>query len=155
VRISSESDRNRFRAEDYQDPAFYIDGALCGGTLTFTVVADFLGRRGQFTGRQFFDAMMNHFGTRRVKIIAAHWSDARPEFRTNLDIFNQETRNGATKVEAAFATKTGQWASDYNFKAINSLDTTPDELPGGYEQVLVEFVRRTKAKSPKKVEPAR
>lgn len=91
---------------------------------------------------------MAHFG-RRVKVIAAQWSDARPEFRTNLDIFNDRTRDGTSKETAAFATKTGQWAKAYRFTVIQSLDATPDDTPGCYEQVLVEFVKPKRTRSRK------
>jgi len=141
--------KTRFRAEDCTEPKFYIDGILDGSTLTFEVVAVVNGRRGQFTGRHFFDALMNYFGIRRIKVISAVWSDAVQELKTNLDIFNAETRRGATKEKAAFATKTGLWAKDYRFTTIQSLDTTPDDLPGGYEQVLVAFVKTPKATRPR------
>jgi hypothetical protein len=87
------------------DSEFYIDGTLNVGTLTFTVVVNRNGRRGSFAGRQFFDALMAHFGARRVKVISAVWSDVRPGFRTNLDIFNTATGRGISNEQAAFATK--------------------------------------------------
>jgi hypothetical protein len=132
-------DKDRFRAEDCDNPDFFIDGILTTGTVSFTVVAEVNGRSGKFSGRDFFYAMLAHFGTRRVKIISAHWSDARSELKTNLDIFNTETKEGATKADAAFATHTGRWSKAKGFAVIVNLDTTPDDLPGGYEQVLVDF----------------
>jgi hypothetical protein len=139
TRTTSETDNNHFRAEECGSPEFFIDGTLSGGAVSFTVVAEARGRRGMFTGRRFFDAMLDHFGIRRVKVISAQWSDARPELRTNLDIFNRETKGGTTKGDAAFATHTGRWARARGFTVIVSLVTTPDDLPGGYEQVLVDF----------------
>jgi len=140
---SRATDKDYFLAEDRENAAFFIKGSLTAGRLSFAVVAVVDGQRGPsaLTGRQFFDAMMAHFGTRRVKVIFAEWSNARPGLKTNLDLFNLETRNGVANQNAAFRTKTGQWVRDYNFKAIRSLETTPNAFPGGYEPVLVEFVR--------------
>jgi hypothetical protein len=94
-----------FRAEDCTEPKFYIDGTLDGGTLTFEVVAVVNGRRGQFTGRHFFDALVNYFGIRRIKVISAVWSDAVQELKANLDIFNAETRRGCNEGESRIRNK--------------------------------------------------
>lgn len=139
IQTTAQEDAHRFRAEEYGSPEFFIDGILVQGTVSFTVVAEVRGRRGTFTGRQFFTAMLDHFGVRRVKVIAACWSDARPERTTNLDLFNRETHRGATPEDAAFATHTGRWAGEKGFTVLASIDTTPDDFPGGYEQVLAEF----------------
>lgn len=128
-----------FRAQDSTDSDFYIEGRLDEGSLSFEVVAQRGNKRGQYSGRDFFDAMMSHFGD-QVKRILAVWSDANPAFGTNLMIFNDETSSGSAKGDAAFKTKTGQWVQDFGFTEIDSLDTIPDEFPGGYEQVYVEFV---------------
>jgi hypothetical protein len=93
---------------------------------------------------------MSHFGTRRVKVISAVWSDGRPALRTNLDIFNAETGRGVSNEQAAFATKTGQWARAHGFPTTGSIETTPDDLPGGYEQVLVNFVKSSRLIRPRK-----
>ncbi len=150
IRTTPEKDKTHFRAEDSAEPAFFIEGSVSSGTLTFTVVAVVGGHKGQWTGRQFFDALMAHFGSRRVKVISAIWSDARPELRTNFDIFNAETRRGASKEDAAFATKSGQWSSGYKNTMIESLETTPEGVPGGYEQVLVDFVKPRRVRQPRK-----
>ena len=146
IRVESEG---HFLAEDRDAPDFYIDGKLTDGVLNFKVVESRGGRRRQFAGRGFFDAMMHHFGN-RVQVIAAVWSDARPEFSTNLDIFDAETARNVSKMDAAFATKTGTWARDYGFTSIRRINTTPDDFPGGYEQVLVEFVKPSKRKRARK-----
>jgi hypothetical protein len=138
-----------FRAEDCKDPGFYIDGALDAGVLSFEVVAVKARRRGAVRGHEFFAAMMAHFAS-KVKVISAMWSDARPDFDTNLKKFNEETRRGTTKQDAAFATKTGTWVRVFGFKAIRSIDTTPEDFPGGYEQVLVDFVKPPRARQPRK-----
>jgi hypothetical protein len=142
IRVESEG---HFLAEDRDDPDFYIEGILSDGALSVTVVASRGGRRGRFAGRVFFDAMMHHFG-KRVQVIAAFWSDARPEFSTNLNIFNAETTRHMSLTDSAFATKTGTWARAYGFTSIRRIDPTPDHFPGGYEQVVVEFVKPPKRK---------
>jgi hypothetical protein len=129
-----------YRAEASNDPKFYINGNLHGGQLSFEVVAALGTTKGPIQGHEFFEAMLAHFGN-KVKMISAVWSDARPEFTTNLEIFNAETKARATRENAAFATKTGKWAKAAGFSMIQSIDTTPDDLPGGYEQVLVDFVK--------------
>src|SRR5262245_46580027 len=137
TRTTSEADKNHFRAEDCLNPEFYIDGALTGGVLCFEVVAVVGGHRGQFTGRQFFDALMRHMGRRRVKVISSLWTDARPDRTTNLDIFNRETKKRAAmgsgdekQEEAAFATHTGRWARDYHFTVAQNIDSRPIGTPG-------------------------
>ena len=147
--VIREESEGHFLAVDRDAPEFSIDGTLTDGELTFEVVASRGRRRGQFAGRVFFDAMMRHFGN-RVQVIAAVWSDARPEFTTNLNIFNAETKRNVLKEDSAFATKTGTWARDYGFTSIRRIRTTPDDFPGGYEQVLVEFVKPPKRKRSRK-----
>jgi hypothetical protein len=139
VQTSNPNNKNHFRAEEGGNPDFFIDGSLKAGTVSFMVIAEINGKRGVFKGYEFFDAMLDYFGIQRVKKISAQWSDARREYRTNLDIFNNETKGGATKDIAAFATHTGRWSRNRGFTIILSIDTTPDDFPGGYEQVLVEF----------------
>lgn len=58
--------RTHFRAEDADEPQFYIDAALISGILSFEVLAVKNGRRGRFTGRNYFDVMMKYFGKRRI-----------------------------------------------------------------------------------------
>jgi hypothetical protein len=131
----------QFRAEDRHNPRFYINATLhTGGVLTFEVVVVRGVVRSSISGHEFFAALLAHFGD-KIRVISAVWTDARPEFRTNLDLFNAETGRGVAKPQAAFATKTGAWAKAAGFSLIQSLDTTPEDLPGGYEQVLVEFVK--------------
>jgi hypothetical protein len=130
----------RFRAEDRADPRFYVDATLHGDVLTFEVIATRGMLRSSIRGHEFFAAMLAHFGD-KTRVISAVWSDARPAFTTNLDLFNAETRRGTPKEQATFATKTGQWARAAGFSHVQYLDTTPEDLPGGYEQVLVDFVK--------------
>jgi hypothetical protein len=65
-----------------------------------------------------------------------------------LDIV--EKRRRMAKEDAAFATKTGLWAGEYTFTMIESLETTPEGVPGGYEQVLVDFVKPRRVRQPRK-----
>ncbi len=64
-----------------------------------------------------------------------------------LDI--AEKRRRLAKEDAAFATKTGQWASGYKYTMIESL-IPPEGVPGGYEQVLVDFVKPRRVRQPRK-----
>jgi hypothetical protein len=96
--------------------------------------------RGSIRGHEFFEAALAHFG-QSVLVISAVWSDARPALTTNLDLFNAHTKRGATKEQAAFATKTGAWAKAAGFTLVQNIDTTPLDAPGAYEQVLVDFVK--------------
>ena len=130
--------RNEYRAVDGNNHRWFIEGTLqSNGNLAFQVVREDSSDRSSIRGHEFFDAMMEHFGD-QVKVIEGHWTDT-PGFDTNLKIFNEKTLAGDSKQEAAFATKTGTWAKKRGYKKLKRVDTIPDNFPGGYEQVLVEF----------------
>jgi hypothetical protein len=131
----------RFWSEDRNDPGFHVKARLHGGgVLTFTVITCRGNLRGSVRGHEFFEATLRHFG-QGVLTISASWSDARPAYLTNLDLFNAHTKRGASKEQAAFATKTGEWAKAAGFTLVQDVDTTPLDAPGAYEQVLVDFVK--------------
>jgi hypothetical protein len=137
VIVASET---QFLAVEINDSRFYIDARLnAAGELNFEVVAVWSGIRSFIPGHEFFNAMMLHFGD-KVKVVSSVWTDT-SGFDTNLRIFNQETKRGTSNQDAAFATKTGRWVKDHGFTKIKSMDLTPKDFPGGYEQVLVEFER--------------
>jgi hypothetical protein len=99
-----------FEATDDVDPRFHILGTLGSGLLRFEAVARLPdGTKGHLRGREFFDAMMRHFGV-RVRTIEGNWNRW-SGLTTNLDLFNLATAAGLTSEQAAIlATKTGQWA---------------------------------------------
>ena len=79
-----------FRAEDGNDPRFYLFATLVSGVMRFEVVAKRMtGERGAVSGKQFFAAMMAHFGA-KVAIIESEWSMA-SGLTTNIDLLNRAT----------------------------------------------------------------
>jgi hypothetical protein len=127
-----------FRAEDGTDQRFYIFATLLSGSLRFEVVAQLAtGERGQVSGKQFFAAMMNHFGA-KVKIIEGNWSVA-SGLRTNIDQLNRATAAGLTVESAAAFTWTGLRASEYGYGTVTVLDALPHGAQGKYDAVRVQF----------------
>ena len=66
-----------FRAEDRNDKRFYIYGTVTSGVLWFEVLRRVGTDKSTITGREFFDAMMAHFGA-KVRVIEARWNDSAP-----------------------------------------------------------------------------
>jgi len=128
-----------FWAEDDADKRFYIVGTLGSGLLRFEVIARLAdGTRGNVRGRDFFDAMMQHFGV-KVRIIEGTWTRAHG-LTTNLDLFNQATAAGLGPEQAALvATKTGQWADAHGFTKVVFQKLQPRNAPGHYDEVVVRF----------------
>lgn len=127
-----------FKAVDVDNTEWFIEGRLHpNGHLAFEVVREDSNNESSIRGHEFFDAMMDYFGD-KVKVIEGHWTDT-PGYDTNLRIFNERTQAGDNQQEAAFAAKTGAWAKTRGYVRLKRIDTMPEDFPGGYEQVLVEF----------------
>jgi hypothetical protein len=128
-----------FWAEDDADRRFYVVGTLGSGLLRFQVIARLPdGTKGTVTGREFFDALMQHFGV-KVRIIEGSWIRA-SGLTTNLDLFNQATAAGLTPEQAAVvATKTGRWADAYGFSNVHMVDLVPRHAVGHYDKVIAQF----------------
>lgn len=128
-----------FKAVDDVGARFFIVGTLASGPLRFEVIARLPdGTRASIRGRDFFDAMMHHFGA-KVRTIAGR-CDRSSRMTTNLDLFNKATLAGLSKEQAALvATKTGQWADDYGFSNASVDDLDPPNATGNYDFVLVHF----------------
>jgi hypothetical protein len=129
-----------FRAEDLGDPRFYIFATLVSGVLRFEVVAQLAtGERGSVSGKQFFAAMMAHFGA-KVKIIEGNWNRA-SGLNTNLDQWNQATAAGMSVHKAASLTWTGLRASEWGYDKVMVTRIAPLNAQGNYDTVRVEFSR--------------
>ncbi len=127
-----------FHVEDAGDPRFYIFATLTSGVLRFEVVARMLdGGRGSVTGKEFFAAMMAHFGG-RINLIESKWS-ATSGMTTNLDLVNRATASGMSIEDAATLTWTGRRASDFGFGQVLGVQSTGNA--GTYQIVRVQFGR--------------
>jgi len=130
-----------FRAEDDDDGRFFLFGTLGSGVLRFEVVSRLLdGTVSNVRGREFFDAMMSHFGA-KIRIIEGSW-DRQSGLTTNLDLFNRATAAGSPPTEAARkATKTGRWADDYGYSNVTIVDLAPPNAVGNFDRAVVRFAR--------------
>jgi hypothetical protein len=144
VVIASQTSTTTFR-EDSTDNRFFIFGSVISGILRFEVVRRLAtGEYSSIIGREFFDAMMAHFGA-RVKIIEGNWSNANPERLSNLIRFNQATANPKTPLATAalLATRTGQWADDYGCSRVTFVVVDPPltfaHARGNFTHVVVHF----------------
>jgi len=130
-----------FHAGDVTDARFYIDGTCVGGYLRFEVVAELpTGERGAVRGREFFDAMMSHFGE-SIECIEGDWSDATRGFVANLDEFNTQTAAGVSQENAARRTWTGRMAKRHGYDSITIEHALPKGAAGHYREVFVRFRR--------------
>jgi hypothetical protein len=129
-----------FRAEDSGDPRFYIFATLLTGVLRFEVVAQLsTGERGAISGKEFFAAMMAHFGA-IVRIIEGNWSRA-AGLTTNLDQLNQATAAGLSLKDASALTWTGLRASEHGYDKVRVCRAEPPAAWGNYDSVRIEFSR--------------
>ncbi|HTU91144.1 MAG TPA: hypothetical protein VMF69_13785 [Gemmataceae bacterium] len=146
VVLASQTSATTFRAEDCTDNRFFIFGTLGSGVLRFEVVRRLTtGEQSTITGREFFDAMMAHFGA-IVRAIEGNWSNANPERLSNLTRFNQATANSrvALGTAALVATRTGQWADDLGYSKVRFILLDPDpqidpNARGKFTKVIVHF----------------
>lgn len=143
--IAAQTSATTFRAEDCTDPDFFIFGTVGSGLLKFEVVRKLPGKTSTITGREFFDAMWAHLGS-RVKVIEGSWDTTNPQRVDNLNRFNQATANPNVPLEVAalLATRTGQWADDLGYTKVGFvlLDPDPQTDPkarGNFTKVIVHF----------------
>jgi hypothetical protein len=129
-----------FRAEDAGDPRFYLFATLVSAILRFEVVARLpTGERGAVSGREFFAALMAHFGA-RVTTIEADCNRA-GGLTTNIDQLNRATGAGASVEAAAPLTWTGLRASEYGYDKVTVIHALPQGAQGRYDSVRVRFSR--------------
>ena len=127
-----------FKAEDRNDPRFYIVATLASGVLRFEVVARMdAGERGSVSGKMLFAEMMNHFGA-RIRIIEGNWTQS-SGLATNLEQFNRAISAGLSPEEAAGLTWTGMRASDYGYNQVNVIQALPSNTQGSFLVVRVQF----------------
>jgi hypothetical protein len=142
VVVASQTSATTFRAEDCTDKRFFIFGTVGSGVLRFEVVRRLTtGEQSSITGREFFDAMMAHFGA-RVRVIEGNWSNTNPERISNLTRFNQATANPRIPLDAAalLSTRTGQWADDLGYSTDTFITLDPDpSVRGNFTNVTVQF----------------
>lgn len=129
-----------FRAEDHNDSRFFIFATLAGGVLRFEVVAKLAtGERGAVSGKEFFAAMMTHFGI-KTRIIEANWSRT-GGLTSNLDQLNRATAAGLSVEDAAPLTWTGLRAADFGYDNVTVIHALPLGAAGNYDDVRVHFNR--------------
>jgi hypothetical protein len=130
-----------YRGEDCTDSRFFIEGSLrAGGILSFLVVAELPdGTRGVVSGAELFEAMMAAFGGAAVTAIEGAWSNANPDWRTNLDAFNAATLQGDSEEVAATRTPTGKYATRKGCTKVTVVHALPAGATGHYSDVLVRF----------------
>jgi hypothetical protein len=129
-----------FWAEDGSDPRFYLLATLASGVLRFEIVAQLAtGERGSVSGKQFFAAMMAHFGA-GVRIIEGNWTRA-SGMTTNLDQLNRATAAGLSVENAAPLTWTGLRACEYGYDKVTVIHALPQMAQGNYDSVRVHFSR--------------
>jgi hypothetical protein len=88
--IPSQTSASTFRAEDCKDIDFFIFGTVGSGVLKFEVVRKLPNKTSTITGREFFDVMWAHLGS-KVKVIEGSWDNTNPQRVDNLDWFNHNT----------------------------------------------------------------
>jgi hypothetical protein len=142
---SSPTSATTFRTEDGNDSDFFIFGTVGNGVLKFEVVRKLPNKTSTITGREFFDAMWAHLGS-KVKVIEGSWDNTNPQRVDNLKRFNQATANPKVPLETAalVATRTGQWADDLGYSKVTFilLDPDPQTGPnarGHFTKVIVYF----------------
>lgn len=127
-----------FRAEDPGDSRFYIQATMVSGVLRFEVVARLAsGARGSVSGKEFFAAMMHHFGG-RINIIEGDWNST-SELNDNLDRFNRALAAGLSFEDAAALTWTGLRASESGFGVVAAVQAKGPK--GKCSAVRVQFSR--------------
>jgi hypothetical protein len=91
------------------------------------------------SGKEFFAAMMDHFGG-KAKIIEGNWSRA-SGLTTNLDQLNRATARGMGIEDASALTWTGLRASEYGYDKVSVIQALPQGTQGNYDNVRVQFSR--------------
>ncbi len=130
-----------YKAEDCTDPTFYIFGTVGSGVLKFEVVTKTSTKSSNIRGEDFFNAMMDHFGS-SVKIIEGNWDDTNPERTSNLDYFNKATGSSNISLEQAalVAPRTGQWADGRGYTKVKFITLDPnDTARGKFTKVVVQY----------------
>lgn len=127
-----------YHAQDPSDRRFYILATLGSGILRFEVVARLLtGERSSLKGREFFAAMMSHFGA-KVRTIESNWTQSSGK-TTNLDQVNAATAAGLAIEDACSLTWTGLRASEFGFDKVTLDHALPRGASGSYNDIRVTF----------------
>lgn len=137
--VDPKSHSTFYEATDSQDPNLGITGRLRDGVVSFVVEAD--KTKGSVSGREFFNATMQHFDPDNVTVIVGDWRDSDPAFTANLDTFNALTKSGSSEQEAATKTWTGQRGKDWGYTLVEIVRALPINNPGNYRVVTVYFKR--------------
>lgn len=137
ITVDPSSNASLYRAIDRTNSDFGIMGRLRDGVLSFVVEAD--KSQGSVSGREFFNAMMEHFDPVHVTALVGDWTDSDPALTANLDTFNARILAGDTPELAASRTWTGQRAKDWGYTEIEIVRTLPLQVPGQYKVVMVYF----------------
>jgi hypothetical protein len=136
---------NAYFAADRTDPRFHIEASLrTRGTetiLSFIVIAELPdSTRGQVRGKEFFNAMMDHFGDAAVDVIEGQWETTNTAWATNLNVFNAITgTTNATEEVAATRVPTGIYATRRGYTNVTVVKALPVGARGNYTEVLVEY----------------
>jgi hypothetical protein len=109
----------------------FVWGELVGaGELTFVV--ENLPKDGTgCPGWWLFEQVIRHFGA-AVRAIQGNWT-----YGDNLAAVNALTAAGQTVRQAALQTKTGQYASGYNFTVVQLIQAVG--VPGAFTEIRVLF----------------
>jgi hypothetical protein len=91
------------------------------------------------TGKEYFAAMMDHFGG-KVRIIEGNWSRA-SGLTTNIDQLNRATARGMNAEDASALTWTGLRASEFGYDRVLVIHAFPQGTEGNYDDVRVHFGR--------------
>jgi hypothetical protein len=129
-----------FRATDALNGLHYIHGKLIGSELSFAVVARTPGANRGVSGREFFAAMVEHFGEKNIQVIRGQWSSG-IDMDANIDRFNALVSAGYDEIDAAKLTWTGQRAMAYQFTNVRIDLKNPASSSGNYFEVVVTFRR--------------
>jgi hypothetical protein len=92
------------------------------------------------SGKDFFAAMMGHFGA-AVRIIEGDWSSA-SGLTTNIEQLNRATAAGLCVEDGAALTWTGLRATEHGYDRVTVIHALPQGAQGSYDSVRVHFCRR-------------
>jgi hypothetical protein len=133
-----------YRAEDNADPKFFIEGRVRRTGLTFRIRTRDLqtNQTSALSAKVFFDAMMQALepGDPSFYAVIGDWSNADPDYVSNLYFFNQSIAAGKTRDDAASSSSTGQLAKDWGYVEVDFVTLDPPGATKNFARVLVRFI---------------
>lgn len=139
---------DEYFAEDGSDPRFFIHGRVGSRRLTFRIKVRDLNtnEKSSIPTQVFFDAMMNHLepGDPPFYAVIGDWSDADPDYLSNLYFFNQGINAGQSREEAARNTSTGQLAMSWGYVNVDFVTLNPPGATQQFTRVLARFINPNK-----------